>query len=196
MLFAYQGSTQRRGRGDVQTPPHGAEFIHSILKHLKPTWVLDPCVGEGNLIRPWAEDCYTVGVDVKGPNPGCLDAFLQHPFETLSHKDFAYPPSLILCNPPWAGHWQRHTNYPQVFYEAIIRIFGPNIPMVFCVPMGFRLNLKFRSGRWKLLSRGPEITSIISVPVDFYPDTAFHSEILIFNVKRKIKPHYWMPEPR
>ena len=40
---------------------------------------------------------------------------------------------------------------------------------------------------------GAEITSIISLPLDIFPDVEFHAEILIFNVSG-IQPHYFLPE--
>ncbi len=60
--------------------------------------------------------------------------------------------------------------------------------------MGFRLNQRKISKRWKWLRDNcPPITSIISLPLDIFDNVQFHSEILIFNVP-KLKPHYFLPD--
>ena len=154
---------------------------------------LDPACGSGNLLFPWKEQIDVkkiVGLDndLALPIIRWIEQFYGN-FETFV-PDFQ--PDLILCNPPWSGHWKRHS-YPEVFFNRIITLFGEDVPLVFLCPMGFRLNLKLQSKRrQRFLRHGPEISSIISCPLDMYPDTLFHSEILMFNIP-KLKPHYWLP---
>jgi len=60
--------------------------------------------------------------------------------------------------------------------------------------MGFLLNQRRKSKRWRWLRDcGAEITSIVSLPLDIFPDVEFHNEILIYNVSG-INPHYFLPE--
>lgn len=202
-MFAY--TDPRQALGDIQTPPYVAEFLHGILKHLKPDVVLDPSCGIGNLLRPWSRDCTTIGVE-KNPE---LWKQAQEPeedrpvrwglceqFEHMQLINFGpYIPQLVMCNPPWNRHW-KNLNYPEIFLRKIVELFGSDIPICLLCPMGFRLNQEVRSARakWLRSSDAPQITSMIACPRNLYPDTQFHSEIILFNVKR-VKPHYWMIDP-
>ena len=42
-----------------------------------------------------------------------------------------------------------------------------------------------------LRDKYPEITTIISLPVDTFDDVLFHTEIICFNTD-KMKPHYFL----
>ena len=58
--------------------------------------------------------------------------------------------------------------------------------------MGFRLNQRINSTRWKKIrDEYPPISTIISLPLDIFEDTLFHSEIIGFNTD-KLKPHYFL----
>lgn len=204
MSFAYTEPQQRMG--DIQTPPWVADFLYDILKHLKPDVVLDPCCGIGNLLHPWRNrrlKHHVIGIE-KNPelwkefkkrdpkNPVVLGENKQ--FEECKTSEFMfYMPQLVLCNPPWNRHWKK-LNYPEVFLRKIVELFGNQIPVAFLCPMGFRLNQELTSSRWKWLRDTMTISSIISCPRNLYPDTEFHSEIILFNCRR-VKPHYWLPEP-
>ena len=61
-------------------------------------------------------------------------------------------------------------------------------------PMGFRLNQRRQSKRFRWCrDSGAKITSIVTLPLNIFPDVEFHSEILIFNVGG-VLPHYFLPE--
>jgi hypothetical protein len=78
--------------------------------------------------------------------------------------------------------------------EHIFKLFGVEVPVVMFVPMGFRLNQRRKSKRWRWLRDcGAKITSIVSLPLDVFESVEFHAEILIFNVA-ELKPHYFLPE--
>ena len=58
--------------------------------------------------------------------------------------------------------------------------------------MGFRLNQTNRSKRLKKMKNiYPEISSIISLPVDTFENTNFHTEILCYNTEY-LKAHYFI----
>ena len=60
--------------------------------------------------------------------------------------------------------------------------------------MGFRLNQRYTSTRWKKMRDiYPEITTIISLPLDTFDDTLYHSEIVCFNTNL-FKPHYFITD--
>lgn len=195
MSFAYTKPTERLST--IYTPIPTAKWIYKLVKHVKPKWILDPCVGSGNFIAPWFGRVETVGVDVD-PQPienTLLPKdfhFIMKAFENCKREQFPHDLPLVLCNPPFNGHWQRK-HYPDVFLMKILELFGPAVPIVFCCPMGFRLNQRKESSRVSQYRINlPEIKSIISCPIDLYPETQFHTEILLFNIKR-VKPHYWLP---
>ena len=51
---------QKPKNSNIQTPPAVSEFIFELLKDKieKKGVILDPCCGEGNLLKPWKEnDC-------------------------------------------------------------------------------------------------------------------------------------------
>lgn len=197
-MFTY--TDPREALGDIATPPYVAEFLHKILEHLKPAVVLDPSCGIGNLIRPWAKESWTWGVEkntillAQAIKPhGPLDHGILAHFEHIKRSDL-HVPDLVLCNAPWNRHW-KGLNYPEVFLQKIIELFGPQVPICFLCPMGFRLNQSKGSARaqWLSESNAPKIMSIISCPRDMYDKTQFHSEIILFNIP-KVEPHYWMSE--
>jgi hypothetical protein len=83
-----------------------------------------------------------------------------------------------------------------VFLDQILNVCGKT-QIALCVPMGFRLNQRWTSKRWRKLSQDPrlEISSILSLPLDCYDGVQFHSEVLFFNSPH-LKPHYWPPLPK
>ena len=168
-------------RSDIPTPENVAYFITSLFPREK--FVFDPCCGDGALLVPFIEKgIETHGIDIKrGEN------FLSfHP----SH--FHFKPSLVVCNPPFnLGVGKKLGS--EIFLEHIIKCF-PYTKIVLFVPMGFRLNQRKTSKRWKWLRDNClPITSIISLPLDIFDKIQFHNEILIFNAP-KLKAHYFLPK--
>lgn len=90
----------------------------------------------------------------------------------------------------------RKSNYllSELFLDQTWKIFGKEIPCVCVVPMGFRLNQRLCSSRFRhVRDNYPDITSIISLPLDIFPGVEFQCEILIFNLPM-LKPHYYLTE--
>ena len=199
----------------IYTPVGVAQFLFDILQRGKKRWtethvranglrydrpdywltILDPAIGTGRLTDPWRKPGKTiVGYDVENGHAEC-DLFIQGRFE--DQTGFPPPPigrpDLVLCNPPFNGAPGKRL-YPEVFLEHIFELYGPTISTVMFVPMGLRLNQRRKSKRFRWLRDcGAEITSIISLPLDTFPEVEFHVEILVFNVEG-IKPHYFLPE--
>jgi hypothetical protein len=177
----------------VHTPDYVCQFLYDIIAPvLKPKVILDPAIGKGALTNPWRKQCHVIGVDIECNSRRYADEFVCGKFEDLQRWDRRRP-DLVLCNPPFNGARKRKL-YSEVFLRKITELFGINIPVVLFAPMGLRLNQKKTSSRWKWArDHGPRITSIVSLPLDVFPDVKFHSEILLFNVPR-IQPHYWLGE--
>lgn len=178
----------------VYTPTKVAQYLHDvILSVYKPEVILDPCVGTGRLIAPWWEDARIVGIDLVNQDPLC-DEFREYPFDLFTTWSLPKP-DLVLCNPPFNGTGPTGgMMWPEKFLRKIVELFGL-IPVVLFVPHGFRLNQRSHSGRWRWLTEpeAPKITSIISLPLDTFPDVKFHCEILIFNISG-LPPHLFLGE--
>ena len=79
--------------------------------------------------------------------------------------------------------------------DKVLELCGKNIPIVLITPMGFRLNQKKSSTRWQKIKKDyPEISSIMSLPLDTFEDTLFHTEVVFLNMD-KLKPHYFIKYP-
>jgi type I restriction enzyme M protein len=187
----------------VYTPVGVSQFLFDILK---PIWsatnknwgrnykVFDPAIGTGRLTEPWMR----AGCKIIGCDPNQTECPQSHAFFQLKFENFAWPeqwskPDLVLVNPPFNGAAGRQL-YPAVFLERIFKLFGPMQPTVLFAPMGFRLNQRCKSKRWRWLRDcDAQITSIVSLPLDIFPGVEFHSEVLIFNVAG-LKSHYFLPE--
>ena len=94
-------------------------------------------------------------------------------------------------NPPFNVGYGRKLSV-EVFMDKVLELVNNDIPIIMITPMGFRLNQKENSKRWrKIRDTYPPITSIISLPLDIFEDTLFHCEIICFNCD-KFKPHYFL----
>jgi len=161
----------------IYTPEEVSNYLYGLLApRILCGKVLDPCCGSGRLLDPWFPEYDTVGYDIQ---------FGQDWFET----DCSLP-NLILCNPPFCSG--RKMMMAEQFLRNFIERGWFYVPIVMFVPMGFRFNVRKNSRRrvW-MKDHGPQISSIISVPLDLFPDVQFFSEILIFNVPN-LNPHYWI----
>lgn len=176
--------------GTVYTPTKISSFLFNLLSPvLNPRVVLDPCVGTGRLLEPWHKSSYTIGVDLQNQGVLWTDNFIQYPFDQFTTWSFETP-DLILCNPPYCQS-ERQMMWPERFLRTLHALFK-GVPTVLFVPHGFRFNVREHSRRrqW-LMSDGPKISSIISLPLDAFPTVQLHVEILIFNING-LDPHYWI----
>jgi type I restriction enzyme M protein len=182
----------RPKRSDVYTPPGVARFLFDVLGGCN-RWdtILDPAIGTGQLTNPWYDDaCRVVGIDIVDRKPAC-QRLIQGRFE--DQERVTPCPDLVLCNPPFNGAAGKQL-YPEVFLRHAFKLFGETVPVVLFTPMGFRLNQRRKSARWRWLrDTRANLTSIVSLPLDTFPGVEFHAEILIFNIKG-IRPHYFLPE--
>ncbi len=203
----------------IMTPPFVAEFlfdlVSGILKEKSPYFlpsVLDPCCGTGNLLHPFKEydfNWITVGVDLQDETmEGNIDTFYKSNFLSMELKDFEIDGNdpdfdLVICNPPFNNNddnkkWMKENKkgkglLPELFTDKIFNLFGKDVPLILFAPMGMRLNQRVKSNRWrKMREEYPQITSIISLPLDIFPGVEFHNEILIFNIP-ELEAHYYIP---
>ena len=207
-LTVTRNDYHKRPKGStVYTPDGVSRFLYDILHDAHPLHrrgqsvgihpfyaVLDPAIGTGHLTAPWLHahpSHYIYGCDIHGRSKAYCHTFYRGRYEDLATDLFQ--PDLVLCNPPFNGAAGRRL-YPEVFLEHTFKLYGVTVPVVLFSPMGMRLNQRRKSTRWRWLRDcGAKLTSIVSLPLDTFPDVEFHAEILIFNVKG-IDPHYFLPE--
>lgn len=178
-------------RSDIYTPPPVAKFIFDLLRGHPYQTVLDPAIGQGALTAPWrAAGRTVVGCDIDPASEPYADLFLDGPFEAVASWD-APRPDIAVVNSPFNGA-PRGELYPEVFLSHLVALFGTNFPIVLFTPMGLRLNQRQKSRRWRWLRDcGLEITSLLALPLDVFPDVEFHLEVVFFNVPN-IAAHYFL----
>lgn len=194
---------QRQKRATIYTPESVSRFIFAIVKdkidRRKP--VLDPCVGAGSLLAPFADAGFrVVGVDIE--RQGFDGTIIRNYLEV--QKGELETPGLVIMNPPFnidaktkayiKAHYRGRPLLPEIWLQKAIELFGVDVPIILFTPYGLRLNQMETSRRWLKFVTGeyPEIQSIISLPKDVFSGILFHSEVLMFNFAgRGVKPHYF-----
>jgi len=190
-------------RSTIYTPQRLSQFLFDLVKDkIEPTGlVLDPCVGGGSLLAPFAAaDFRTIGIDIT--DQGWPDTHLRN---YLDVQPGDYPtPALVIANPPFnveaktkmimKAEYGARPLLPEVWLKKTVSLFGGDVPMVMFAPYVLRLNQTINSRRWQAFLTGafPPISSILSLPKDIYQDVLFHSEVLFFNIPG-LKPHDFFP---
>lgn len=190
-------------KATIFTPEYVSEFLYFLVhKYInKKGIVLDPCVGQGSLLKPFKRNGFSVlGIDVE--NQGFPRTIVKNYLEVQS-GEIKNKVSLVIMNPPFNIDEKTkkyiQENYggrpllPEVWFSKAIELFGRNVPIIMFTPYGFRLNQSDTSKRWQkfMTKEYPEITSIISLPKDVFDGILFHSEVLIFNLPQ-LKGHYFL----
>jgi len=187
---------QKPKNSTIYTPPAVSQFIFELLKDKFPIKtgypILDPCYGQGSLLKPWQKVGYpTYGIEIEGDSEDPV--VLIQDFLTWDGWDFfgyQIKPQLVICNPPFNGYGKQLGS--EVWLDKIIKLFGKDIPIVLFAPIGFRMNLTLDSKRLAKFDDGtyPPICSSITLPKNIFEGVIFHSEILIFNIKG-LEAHYF-----
>ena len=164
-------------RSDTPTDKRICSFLFKLIKeHYNPTLILDPCCGDRRLTNDF--NCDKINYEIKEDRD-----FLKE-FDKLD-CDF------VIMNPPFNIGTGRKLAV-EVFMDKVLDLVNNDIPIIMICPMGFRLNQKVNSKRWrKLRDTYPPISSIISLPLDIFDNTLYHSEIICFNCD-KFEPHYFL----
>ena len=177
-VYAKQENKGRK-RSDTPTPEKICDFIYDlVMKHYSPSKILDTSAGDGRLTKRF--DCEKINYEIK------------------QGKDFLKETNKIDCdfvihNPPFNIGTGRKLAV-EVFMDKLLELINHDTPIIMICPMGFRLNQRYTSTRWKKMRDiYPEITTIISLPLDTFDDTLYHSEIVCFNTNL-FKPHYFITD--
>ncbi len=163
-------------RSDTPTPMWLCEFIGDILKERSFKKILDPCCGDKRLTK------FIEGEVIN--------------YEIKEGTDFLKETKkidcdLVILNPPFNIGSGRKLAV-EVFLDKVLELVDKDTPILVITPMGFRLNQQIKSKRWKKVrDTYPPITTIISLPLDTFENTLFHTEIIGFNTDF-LKPHYFI----
>ena len=175
----------------IYTPVGVSKFLFDTLHLDFPCAnVFDPAIGTGRLTDPWFESGHEIhGCDTVEQSAKCHHLTVGK-FEEQNEFD---TPDLVLMNPPFNGA-PKGRMYTEVFLRHVFDLFGVRIPTVMFCPMGFLLNQRLCSKRWRWMRDcGARITSSVSLPLNIFPNVEFHVEILIFNIYG-LEAHYYLPE--
>jgi len=165
-------------RNDTPTDERICNLLSTLIKrHYNPTCILDPCSGDRRLTKDF--DCNIINYEIKEGTD-----FLKE--TNKIDCDF------VIMNPPFNIGGTGRKLAVEVFIDKILNLVDNTIPIIMICPMGFRLNQRVTSKRWrKIRDQYPPITSIISLPLDIFEDTLFHCEIICFNCNL-FDPHYFL----
>lgn len=191
-------------KATILTPDYVSDFLfHLVSPHIDKGngYIVDPCVGEGSLLKPWSKNGYRVlGIDIE--DQGFPGTIVKNYLEATA-QDIPEKVSLIVMNPPFnIDHKTKEyikQNYggrpllPEVWFQKAIELFGTEVPIVMFTPYGFRLNQTEQSKRWMKFveNQYPPITGIVSLPKNVFSGILFHSEVLIFNLRLE-NAHYFV----
>ena len=172
-----KGENKGSKRSDTPTDKRICNFLYKIIsEHYNPRKILDPCCGDKRLTELF--NCEIINYEIKDGTD-----FLKE--DNIIDCDF------VIMNPPFNIGSGRQLAV-EVFMDKVLSLVDNKIPIIMICPMGFRLNQKIKSKRWrKIRDSYPEISSIISLPLDIFEDTLYHSEIICFNCDR-FDPHYFL----
>ncbi len=169
----------------IETPLELCKFINElVLSVMTPTKILDPCSGNGNLTR-YFQNVEVLSYEIKEGSD-----FFDCTIDDCKGID------LVICNPPFNGHKSKRKLFPEEFLKHILDVVPPETPIVFITPHGLRHNVRKVSKRLQWLTT-LNINSLISLPLDVFPEVLVHCEILIMNMPKISKSHYaYHPDTR
>ncbi len=177
-----KGDNKGKKPTDTATPLHLCEFLYDLVKnrfdHTEgQNTILDCCCGDKRLTNNF-KNCNIINYEIKDGTD-----FLKE-----TNKIDC---DLCIMNPPFNAGTGRKLAV-EVFLDKVIELCGKDISIIMITPMGFRLNVKKNSNRRNnfINDKYPDITSIISLPLDTFENTLYHCEILIYNIPG-LKPHYF-----
>ena len=196
----------------IYTPAGVCDFLYDIVSpNISRGKIIDPSIGSGNLTRRFHEDGWEIiGYDIDDQ----CDFININKMNFLKEEDKRDDVCLVICNPPFNTD-KRNKDYlnknklgkallPELFADKVFSLYGNDTKLVLLCPMGLRLNQRIYSSNRKISDRRgkryrkvrdnwPKISSIVSLPLDIFPNVEFHNEILIFNVP-ELDSHYCLPE--
>jgi hypothetical protein len=164
-------------RNDIKTPPRACRWLRDVISEKYTIRsILDPSAADGRLTKPWR-------------NVRVMQTEIIHGFDFFALADLPWQPDLVICNPPFNGiTYKRWRLGSEAFLHKIFELCGERQKIALFTPVGLRANVTKRAARAKHLANW-NITSVISLPHDFFNGVRLHTEILFFNMPA-LKAHY------
>lgn len=194
---------ENRKSSTIFTPIAVSEFISRFIddicqiKDLKT--ILDPAVGSGNLLIPWQnKGINLLGIDAVDHNYN-KSLFLQGDFLSLPTSELLQfvtdktgrdVVDMVIMNPPFNNDFKMKAEggnkgrglLPEMFLKKVFNSFGYDTRVALICPMGFCLNQRNKSKRWRWLrDAGMVLNARVPLPLDVFEGVEFHVEILFFN---------------
>lgn len=183
----------------VETPQALCDFLAGQVLATPFNRVVDVGCNQGNLSSPYLDSVECLGIDVEDFQNIYPGKFYQSNFLDIS-KEEVNPKltDIIVCNPPFNQGKHKIPGrkfLPEVFLDKMLDLWGMNLRVMLFCPMGFRLNQRKKSVRWrKFRDGGLQITSICSLPLDVFPGIQFHAEVLFIGDFCGLPPHMFLPD--
>jgi len=110
----------------VLTPSHVSKYIYDSVKRHPYKKILDIGCWDGSMSKYFSrkKNSEIIGLDIDNTYSNNFDKFIHQDFLSLKKKDIDFKPDLILTNPPF------NDNYPFLFLEKIIELWGSNVPII------------------------------------------------------------------
>jgi len=198
----------------IKTPRSFGEFLYNNIKLWTPDQivsnkltVLDIGCAEGNLSWKFSEDgrFNIYGVDVDDYSKEFNGEFFQKDFlEGYDEKFCNLKPDLIFCNPTWNNPKKLYGKVylPELFLKKIFILYGTDVPIVFLTSYTLIMNVRCTTKKAMLggITRQSwlrdceaKITSILEMPLDFFPDVKMWWHTLFFNFQG-LDPVWFLPQ--
>ena len=172
-------STENKGkkRSDTPTPLWLCDYLYELLSVKEYDKILDCCCGDRRLTNNFK-------------NSEIINYEIKEGKDFLKEEDFIEC-DLVIMNPPFNIGYGRKLSV-EIFMDKVLELVSFDTPIIMITPMGYRLNQRINSSRWrKMREEYPEITTIISLPLNTFEDTEYHCEIVCYNTNF-LKPHYFI----
>ena len=179
---------------NIYTPYIMGKWLHNKINYsnIPGNEILDLCCGSGNLSWKFEETgCSVIGVDIIDHSKDFKGKFYKESYFEFADKlkSLYEHPKFILINSPWNNPKKLFGKayLPEMFLRKILKVYGPDIKIVmftsYTLLMNSRINTKSRKYNrqdW-LRDCGADITHIVQLPLDFFPNVKMWNHILFFN---------------
>ena len=146
-------------KNDIKTPYSLCRFLYELLSPVvsrKKKIIIDVGCGDGRLSEMFMKHWTVLGIEERKTKCRLRNVWSRCDF--LAIKDFEESHAenlkkdsvaLVISNPPFNNNNTGRKLIPEVFTRKTFELLGDDVPLCMFVPMGFRLNQRLRSSRWK-----------------------------------------------
>lgn len=169
---------------EFQTPMYVADYMVELINY-KPNLVLEPSIGQGNLVKAlWKKypECKVIGYDIE--ETPLIDERLTFIKQDFLKADIDFKPDLILSNPPFSPMCLSYN-----FFDKLVKIQKRG---VYILPYLFLINSNSRPHKY---SEEIDIKNIINLPRTVFKNSRIQSCILdVYDGKTLLTNYMWYNE--